>query len=353
MSRQIPIIIPSYEPDERLLILLKQLIMQNDYIIIVNDGSGRQFDDIFAQAEEIIKGNGIVLNHEVNCGKGRALKTAFKYVLENIEEAVGGITADSDGQHSPWAIRCIENAMKQDGNSLVLGVRSFDQSGIPWKSVFGNKLTVGAFKVATGLHISDTQTGLRGIPKSFMKELLYINGERFEFETEMLIASKGKYDIVEIPIETIYDSKEEHKTHFDPVRDSLRIYKILFGKFFKYTFASLSSSLVDLMLFSILCIVLKSGEGVKYVAIATILARLVSGIFNYCLNYKFVFHSKQNVSFSAVKYVTLAIGQMICSAGVTSCGVFIMQGCPEVMIKMIVDSCLFFISYQIQKKLIF
>lgn len=134
-------------------------------------------------------------------------------------------------------------------NKLILGVGKFDSEGIPWKSRFENTMTEKVFQYILGVHVSDTQTGLRGIPTNFMKDLLDVNGERFEFEMRMLLESAGKYDICEIPIETIYDSKTEHQTHFNPIKDSIRIYKILAEKFIKFILTSFSSSIIDLIVF--------------------------------------------------------------------------------------------------------
>ena len=139
----IPIIIPAYEPDERLLELLKDLSESRlGPVIIVDDGSGEQYSDIFTEAENYLKTTGgVLLRHEVNRGKGRALKTAFAHVLDHEPDAIGCVTADSDGQHSPECIARIMEALEENPDKLVLGVRTFDMEGVPWKSRMGNKIT--------------------------------------------------------------------------------------------------------------------------------------------------------------------------------------------------------------------
>lgn len=221
----IPIIIPAYEPDDRMTELLNTLSDNNlSPIIIVNDGSGSQFDYLYTQAEQL---NATVLKHDVNRGKGAALKTAFSYCLNNIPDMLGCVTADSDGQHTVKDIcSCMDN-LSSNPEALILGVRDFSGEGIPAKSQFGNNLTRKIFRKLYGKDISDTQTGLRGIPASFMKTLLDVSGDRFEYETRMLVSAIDcKRNIIEIPIDTIYDSKENHSTHFRPVADSIRIYQI-------------------------------------------------------------------------------------------------------------------------------
>lgn len=354
MSR-VPIIIPSYEPDYRLLDLLEQMnIMKICPVIIINDGSGHEYDEIFDKAKQIVNPlKGIVLTHKINRGKGRALKTAFQYVLENIPEAIGVVTADSDGQHTVDCISSIIKMMENNCDKLILGVRRFDGQGIPWKSKFGNDLTEKVFSYVSGVHITDTQTGLRGIPRKFMEELLYVDGERFEFEMRMLLKATENYEILEVPIQTIYDSEENHQTHFNPIKDSIKIYRILGGKFLRFIISSFSSSLLDLALFVLFCTILKQREIVAYVACATIMARIISAIYNYLINYKVVFKSQESILKSSLRYVILAIVQMCFSAILVSTLVNMISIVPEVVFKIVVDTVLFFISYHIQQIYVF
>ncbi|MCH5342505.1 MAG: bifunctional glycosyltransferase family 2/GtrA family protein [Acetatifactor sp.] len=350
LNARIPLIIPAYEPDDRMLNLMDELSKKyDDVVVVLNDGSSCEFDDYYEIAK---KHHFLVLKHYRNMGKGRALKDAFNYCLNEFPEMVGCVTADCDGQHSVEDIlRCRKNLL-ENPEQLTLGCRCFDDKDIPRKSVFGNKMTKLVCRFLTGLNISDTQTGLRGIPKMFMADLLNTAGERFEFETRMLTESKSRYPISEISIQTIYDSKEQHYTHFDPIKDSIRIYKVFGRIFIRFVFSSLSSSIIDLLLFS--CFVGLLSEQVKwYVAVATIAARILSATFNYLINYAVVFKSKEKHSRTTVKYFILAGCQMLCSAGFVTFGCMLLFFLPEIVVKIIVDTLLFLISYQIQSERIF
>ncbi|MBQ3968001.1 MAG: bifunctional glycosyltransferase family 2/GtrA family protein [Lachnospiraceae bacterium] len=352
MDRSIPILIPAYEPDERMLGLLETLIPTGCYVVIVDDGSGVEYASLFEKASEMLGENGHVLHHEVNKGKGRALKTGFSYILENMPEASGVVTADSDGQHVAEAISEVSDTLKENPECLIMGVRSFDREDIPWKSSFGNKITIKVMSFVTGIKTSDTQTGLRGIPRSFMEKLLKVRGERFEFEMEMLVESAGKYKIIEVSIPTIYDSKESHQTHFRPVRDSIKIYKVFGRKILKFIISSLSSAVLDILLFMLFCNLLKDKSPVWYVTISTVAARIISATYNYLINYIFVFKSEENMGKAAVKYATLACCQMGLSAGATTLIFWLTHG-NETVIKLIVDTVLFIISYKIQQSSVF
>ena len=222
----IPIIIPAYEPDERLPALIKELVDSGlKKIIIVDDGSGNDYMNIFNSVTAM---GAEVLHHDMNMGKGAALKTAFRYCLDNISDLKGCVTADSDGQHSVECItKCIE-ALEIHSDSLVMGCRDFTLPGIPKASIIGNMNTNKIIRHLYGKNMTDTQTGLRGIPKQLMEECLNIKHNRFEFEIKMLInALETKLEIVEVPIKTIYDSQKNHATHFKPIRDTLKIYKAI------------------------------------------------------------------------------------------------------------------------------
>ena len=356
-ATSIPVIIPSLEPDGRLPALLGEMKAAGiRNIVLVDDGSGPGWAPLFEEARS--KYGCTVLRHAVNLGKGRALKTAFNHCLNTWPDAPGAVTADSDGQHSVSDILRVAGALCAEPGSLVLGCRDFDGPSVPPKSRWGNKITCFVFKALCGVAVSDTQTGLRAVPAAFMRRLLTVPGERFEFESNMLIETRDRLPIEQLPIQTIYDSKEHHSSHFHPLRDSARIYAI-FGKFF---FSSLSSSVVDLALFSLFLFLLgpfmtgPSGSGrTALVFLCTALARLLSACYNYLLNHRLVFHSRAGHGGAAARYALLAAGQMLASAGLVSLLVFLFKpaGGWEIAVKAAVDVFLFFVSFQIQREFVY
>ena len=236
---------------------------------------------------------------------------------------------------------------------MVLGVRTFDQEDVPWKSRVGNNLTVKVFEYITGVHITDTQTGLRAVPREYLPDLLNVKGERFEYEMRMLIDAVDKMDVIEVPIQTIYDSKENHQTHFNTLKDSIRIYRILCERFVKYIFSSVSACLLDLAIFAAACGLLEQKHPTMYITYATVSARAISAVYNYLINYRIVFKSKENPGKAAVKYFLLAAVQMSCSALLVTVLNRIWPSGTEVVFKAMVDTILFFVSYAIQQRFVF
>ena len=220
------IILPSLDPDSKFAGVVKGLAEDGfAHIVIVDDGSDEAHQHWFDEAEQYPACT--VLHHGVNKGKGRALKTAFSYVRENLPEVRGVITIDGDGQHLlPDIVACGER-MLAEGDKVVLGCRDFDLPGVPPRSVAGNKTTSRFFRVLYGIELSDTQTGLRAIPRSCLERFERVEGERFEYETNMLLEMKRSGIVfLEQPIATVYD-EEDYSSHYNAVKDSWRIFKIM------------------------------------------------------------------------------------------------------------------------------
>lgn len=346
------VIIPSLNPDEKLGNLVEKLLandFDNGNIIVVNDGSDSSYDSFF----ESVKARGVVLlTHPENMGKGQAIKTAFTHLINANKGNFSVVCADADGQHAvPDIIACLD---KVEPNTLVLGCRQFDDKDIPLRSRLGNKITRNVFRIFCGVLVSDTQTGLRAMDNEVMKQMLLVDGKRFEYEMNMLIETKElDITIVEVPIKTIYI--EENKTsHFNPLKDSIRIYKV----FAKFILSSALGFLVDIALFTILSALLKAFIPLGYaIAIASVGARVISSLANYLANKYVVFKGKASKldnreNYTMAKYFSLCIVQLSVSTVLVWLATTLLHW-HESIIKIIVDSILFVVSFQIQREWVF
>lgn len=342
---KVTIIIPSLNPDDKLVELVENLT-NSGYkdIIVVNDGSSNEYDKYF----ESIKEKVVLLTHSINLGKGRALKTAFNEYLNCHKSKTGGvITVDSDGQHKIEDIKKVNKKLLKSKNSLILGARNFNNENVPFRSKFGNKLTRIIFSFLTGIKVTDTQTGLRGIPPKYIETLMNVQGERFEYEMNMIMFAKNNdINIEEETIETVY-IQENKSSHFNPLTDSFKIYLI----FFKYILSSLISFIVDIGLYKIFFNLLIKSLTNYVIIIATIGARIISSFVNYKINKNTVFKSSSKNSI--IKYYALCIIQMIISAILVSYVYNLIGKQGEVLIKIIVDIILFFMNFKIQKEWVF
>ena len=349
--KKVTIVLPSLNPDDKLNKVVDGLLGAGfTDIVLVNDGSDEAHLEPFRQAashKEVT-----LLTHEVNKGKGRALKTAFSYVVENRKGSAGVITVDGDNQHTVKDIKACAEKLLECGDKVILGCRDFTQKNVPWKSRVGNVSTSLVFRIFCGIKISDTQTGLRAIPYRYLPLMCEVEGERFEYETQMLFAIKRNHiGMEEVKIETVY-LEDNASTHFDPIKDSLKIYKIIF----KFMLSSGTSFLIDYGIYSLLVFLIgaKLERGVRLL-IATFAARAVSSICNYTMNKNAVFKSKASVGRSLVRYYILCVFQTAASYGL----VFLLSSlCRagsflEIVLKLVVDVVLFIISFQIQHRWVF
>lgn len=345
------IMIPSLNPDEKLVNYVNALSHEDfRQIIIINDGSSTEYDRIFEEISEYKKCT--VLRHNVNMGKGRALKTGMEYVLKNYPDCIGIVTGDADGQHRLIDTIRVAQALEKKDDRLVLGSRDFNSPNIPARSSFGNKLTSQVFSLMFGQKLMDTQTGLRGISLKIIPQMLKVKGDRFEYEMNMLIeCRKQKIEIFEIPIETIYID-ENSSSHFRPVVDSVKIYWLIFKGFLSFVITSLSCTILDLCLYAVLVKLIIPNSVGSRIIIATVIARVISSVANFLVNKNVVFHKKGNLLSSAAKYYILVAVQMLISANAVNWLVHALH-LDEVVTKAIVDTLLFFVNYFIQKKFIF
>lgn len=215
------VLVPAYQPGEPLRTLLTGLRDESADVVVVDDGSGPSSADVLQAAGDL---GCTVLRHDTNRGKGAALKTGFRYVAQ-AHPGHDVVCADADGQHSLADIRQVAAAVHSTGR-MVLGVRRFDRR-TPLRSRFGNTVTQVLFHAATGRHVTDTQTGLRGYPAHLLDRLVSIPGDRFEYEMNILLcAARDGVPIEQRQITTTYLDGNA-SSHFGALRDSARIYRPL------------------------------------------------------------------------------------------------------------------------------
>ncbi|MCM1149863.1 MAG: bifunctional glycosyltransferase family 2/GtrA family protein [Butyricicoccus sp.] len=348
-QKKVTVVLPSLDPDEKFSAVVDGLLSAGfSDILIVNDGSSPEHLCFFERAAKISPAV-TVLTHEQNRGKGRALKTAFEYILQNRPDSLGAVTIDGDGQHLTEDILACSEAMLEQKNRVILGCRNFDEPHVPPKSRSGNKFTRTLLFLGCGIRLSDTQTGLRAIPREFLPPFCEMRGERFEYETNMLLEMKRQgIAFSEVQIQTVYEGKNEG-THFRPVVDSLRIMRLIIV----FMASSLSSCLIDLAIFYIALRLLPDGKFA--ILAATAIARALSSFYNFNMNKKLVFGSGASYRRALFRYYCLCLPQMLISALlVTLLGRLASAGAIlATVLKFCVDTALFCLSFFIQREWVF
>ncbi len=332
------VVIPAYEPDEKLLRVVAELKRDTDYaIVVVNDGSSEAAEPVFAALPEGVT----LLRHAQNRGKGRALKTAYEYIAAHFPQSEGIVTVDADGQHLPADVVRVSEDWEAHPETLVLGSRRFTGT-VPWRSRAGNAITRVVFRLSTGVSVYDTQTGLRAFAVSRIPMMLEMRGERYEYEINVLLyATRQHMPIREVTIETVYIA-DNASSHFHPMRDSWRIYKMIL----LFAASSLLAAAVDYVLvLSLSALFAKQAQGLLW---SVVLARVISSFLNYMLNRKLVFEDCSRRS--VFRYYLVAAGIMAANYGLLS---LISGVMPLALAKLLVELALYPLSFYLQRRFVF
>ena len=299
------VLIPAFNPGPEFVRLVERLCRDPgiERVITVNDGSSEAASSYFEAVQAQTKV--ICLEHAVNQGKGAALKTGLRHVLQSLPDTAGVVTADADGQHSVEDILNVVQALSRERDTLLLGVRSFDRR-VPLRSRAGNTATRALFRLISNLDLADTQTGLRGISPTLISRLLEIPYDRYEFEMEMLfICVRDRVAIRQIAIETIY-LDDNASSHFNPLLDSMRIYWVLL----RYVAVSLITAAVDYVTFFVAYPLTDDS-----ILATTYISRGVAVLANYLLLRNVVFHSSKMMLQTFPRYILLvAVSGLVASA---------------------------------------
>lgn len=347
MDPKIVLLIPAYRPPASLPDLVAAVreedtdgILQS--IVIVDDGSGPDFAPVFARLQQ--QPGVSVVRHAVNLGKGAALKTGFNHALVTWPQITGIVTADADGQHAVPDIVRVSEHLANNPECLVLGVRAF-LGEVPLRSRFGNVVSRWVFRAFTGLRVLDTQTGLRGWPRRYCLDSLPVVINGYDFELECLLRANHRSNhalrVEQVPIKTIY-SPGNTTSHFNPIRDSTRIYFV----FARYCGASVLAALIDSITFSLLF------ASTANVALSQTAGRCLAVAFAFFVVRNVVFRSDANLGKSLAKYLALVVLMGFVSYSFIQ---FLHQrfALPVLPAKLLAEGLLFVANFTIQRELVF
>ncbi|MBR3357954.1 MAG: bifunctional glycosyltransferase family 2/GtrA family protein [Solobacterium sp.] len=333
-------LIPAYCPDRKLIGLIQDLADRDIECIVVNDGSPEEYDELFHTVSAMTT----LITHEENRGKGAALKTGMQYIRDHCGDCVV-VTADADGQHLPEDILHTAGTADTCTDALVLGVRSFSREDTPFRSYYGNKITENVFRLFTGEHVTDTQTGLRAFRSTLIPCMLEVDGDRYEYEmNQLLYCVREKIPFQEVTITTVYENNNEC-SHFHPFRDSFLIYR----QILRFGLSSLAGFAVDITAFEFFSLLFNSSTGILA---ANILARVISAVFNYEVNRNVVFRDNTGRKNSALKYFSLACTILLCNTVIlyVLTGILGLSPLPS---KIITEVILFLFSWTMQNRYVF
>lgn len=335
------VLIPAYQPNRALTRLVEELLALEEIgpIVVVDDGSGPAYGAIFERLRDLAGVH--VLRHPANLGKGAALKTGMGFASRRFPRAVGVVTADADGQHTAEDIAHVSRVLSESSRAVVIGARCLDRSA-PLRSRVGNRIMRWAVRLAAGQKLSDTQTGLRGIPAGFIPELLTLPAARYDFETDMLLhCREAGWKVREVPIAAVY-LDNNRGTHFRPLADSLRVYLVLV----RFSALSLLTAALDNLLFISLL------EVTPNIGLCQALSRWTAGSFQFWAAKRGVFRSHGPAAPALARFWLLCAATGA-SSYILLRGLLHFTPLGVVPAKLVAETLMFFASYVMQREVVF
>jgi len=214
VTGDVVVLIPALNAARSIGPLIAEAKQHVERVLVIDDGSSDGTGDV-ARAQ-----GGVVIRHDVNRGKGGALKTGFAWVLE--QQLDGVITLDADGQHLPRQIPLFLEHRRTTGADLIIGGRAHLFDGMLPRRRMANRFSAWAVAKASRTNIQDSQSGYRFYSSRVLREIP-LRSEGFDLETEVIIrAGVRGLRVEQIPIDLGFVDGLS-TSHFKPLLDTLRI----------------------------------------------------------------------------------------------------------------------------------
>ena len=191
-------LIPAHCPGEILIDLVQELSLRDFFIVVVNDGSGSEYEPLFAEVSLCA----VVLTHHEQQGRGAAIRTALTYLRQHFPFHYTIVTMDADGKYRLGDAEHVCRIAEENRGALVLGARV--QKGQPLRTRLSSRLSSIWFKLTTGAKIGDTTTGLRAFSDELIPQLLELGGGQDGYERRVLTYCARKHiPLAEIKVRTV------------------------------------------------------------------------------------------------------------------------------------------------------
>lgn len=329
MFSKMVILIPVYNPRERIINYVKKLKEKNYDVIVINDGSDENYHAVFERMVYDCK----IINYPHFKGKGYALKKGYQYVKEHLKDKKGILILENEYDL---------NLIDQMSQSITE-----DASKFYFVHHQGKKILSQLFSLIYNQKFINVDSELFGFSTSYLDEMLEVDENCYEVQA-LIDQVQNQHDIEEIKV------KKLSQEAFHQKNKTSQIIYVIFLHLIRFVSSSIISSIIDVLLAWILLDVLKIWMTSDFwrIALASLIARVISTIVNYVVNKKYVFKGKTNNRQTAIRFLILTVIITILSTlFVYVASIFNIMS--EKLAKPVGDLLLFLLSYSAQTKWVF
>ncbi|MGC8488175.1 MAG: glycosyltransferase family 2 protein [Clostridia bacterium] len=205
-------VIPAHNEERFIGTVVLEATQYARVVIVVDDGS----TDRTARVAE--RAGAVVVRLPVQGGKGVALNAGFEHSRRFEPDAV--VTLDGDAQHDPAEIPMLAAPVLGHIADVVIGSRFLNvTSQIPWWRTVGQRVLTVVTNAASGVKVSDSQTGYRAFSPRAL-DVLHFESAGLTVESEMqFLLRKRALTVAEVGVHVEYRDGSKR----NPVRHGLSV----------------------------------------------------------------------------------------------------------------------------------
>lgn len=328
MNSEMVILMPVYNPDERIVNYVKKLKENNYQVVLINDGSKSEYHSLFEKMVHDCK----IISYPFFKGKGYAIKEGIHYIKEHLQDKKGIIILENE--YDLIHINHIRTLINKNSQKMWVVHHK------------GKRFLTKLFSMIYNKEFIDVDSELFAFSMNYIDQMMAVDENCYEVQS-LIQSVQNNQEIEEIQLE----NKQEP---FHLKNKTIQIMYVIFLHLIRFISSSIISSVIDVLLAWILLDILKLWMTSDFwrIALSSLIARILSTIVNYVINKKYVFKGKNNSKQTAIRFLILTIVITILSTlfVYAASSLHIMS---EKLAKPVGDLLLFLLSYSAQTKWVF
>lgn len=328
MNSEMVILMPVYNPSERIVNYVKKLKENNYQVVLINDGSKSEYHSLFEKMVHDCK----IISYPLFKGKGYAIKKGIHYIKEHLQDKKGIIILENE--YDLMHINHIRTLINKNLQKMCVVHHK------------GKRFLTKLFSMIYNKEFIDVDSELFGFSMNYLDQMMAVDENCYEVQS-LIQSVQNNQEIEEIQL-------ENKQQPFHLKNKTIQVLYVIFLHLIRFVSSSIISSVIDVLLAWILLDVLKIWMTSDFwrIALSSLIARVLSTIVNYVINKKYVFKGKVSSKQTAIRFLILTIVITILSTlfVYVASSLHIMS---EKLAKPVGDLLLFLLSYSAQTKWVF